>query len=156
MAQQGKGAKALGWAAFSSGIGTFFSWIVLVFAAPALASVCIEFGSPEYCALAFFGLSVIISVSGKSIIKGVIAGLLGVGISFIGIDPIWGNMRFTFDNINLIGGISLMPALIGFYSIPQILNGCTGHSIHAVSYTHLHGFRPTGARDDSGARERQL
>lgn len=133
MAQQGKGAKALGWAAFSSGIGTFFSWIVLVFAAPALASVCIEFGSPEYCALAFFGLSVIISVSGKSIIKGVIAGLLGVGISFIGIDPIWGNMRFTFDNINLIGGISLMPALIGFYSIPQILNGCTGHSIHAHS-----------------------
>lgn len=133
MAQQGKGAKALGWAAFSSGIGTFFSWIVLVFAAPALASVCIEFGSPEYCALAFFGLSAIISVSGKSIIKGVIAGLLGVGISFIGIDPIWGNMRFTFDNINLIGGISLMPALIGFYSIPQILNGCTGHSIHAHS-----------------------
>lgn len=133
MAQQGRGAKALGWAAFASGIGTFFSWIVLVFAAPALASLCIEFGAPEYCALAFFGLSVIISVSGKSIIKGIIAGLLGVGISFIGIDPVWGNMRYTFGSINLISGISLMPALIGFYSIPQILNGCTGKSIKTHS-----------------------
>ena len=49
MAQQGRGAKALGWAAFASGIGTFFSWIILIFCAPLLASVCIEFGSPEYC-----------------------------------------------------------------------------------------------------------
>jgi putative tricarboxylic transport membrane protein len=131
MALQGRGAKALGWAAFASGIGTFFSWIVLVFAAPALASVCLQFSSPEYCALAFFGLSIIIAVSGKSIIKGMIAGLFGIGISFIGIDPIWGNMRFTFDSINLIGGIALMPAMIGFYSIPQILDGCTGQSLRA-------------------------
>ena len=107
------------------------SWIVLILAAPLLASICIEFGSPEYCALAFFGLSVIIAVSGKSLIKGIIAGLLGVGISFIGVDPIWGNMRYTFDSIYMIGGIALMPALIGFYSIPQILKGCTGSNIEA-------------------------
>jgi putative tricarboxylic transport membrane protein len=88
--------KALGWAAFASGIGTFFSWIVLIFCAPLLASMCIEFGSPEYCALAFFGLSIIIAVSGKSLLKGILAGLLGIGISFIGIDPVWGNLRFTF------------------------------------------------------------
>ena len=131
MAKRGEGAKALGWAAFASGIGTFFSWIVLILAAPLLASICIEFGSPEYCALAFFGLSVIIAVSGKSLIKGIIAGLLGVGISFIGVDPIWGNMRYTFDSIYMIGGIALMPALIGFYSIPQILKGCTGSNIEA-------------------------
>lgn len=144
MAQKGQGAKALGWAAFASGIGTFFSWIVLVFAAPLLASICIEFGSPEYCALAFFGLSVIIAVSGKSLVKGIIAGLLGVGISFIGVDPIWGNMRYTFDSINLIGGISLMPALIGFYSIPQILNGCTGKSLQTKGEKiRLRDFVPT-------------
>ena len=131
MAKRGEGAKALGWAAFASGIGTFFSWIVLILAAPLLASICIEFGSPEYCALAFFGLSVIIAVSGKSLIKGIIAGLLGVGISFIGVDPIWGNMRYTFDSIYMIGGIALMPGLIGFYSIPQILKGCTGSNIEA-------------------------
>lgn len=124
MAKQGKGAKALGWAAFASGIGTFFSWIILIFCAPLLASFCIEFGSPEYCAIAFFGLSIIIAVSGKSILKGILAGLLGITISFIGIDPVWGNIRFTFGNSNLLSGISLMPALIGFYSIPQILNGC--------------------------------
>ncbi|WP_130861184.1 tripartite tricarboxylate transporter permease [Bacilliculturomica massiliensis] len=129
LAMQGMGAKALGWAAFSSGIGTFFSWMILVLAAPLLASACIKFGSPEYCALAFFGLSIIIAVSGKSILKGLLAGLLGIGISFIGIDPIWGNMRFTFSNVNLLSGISLMPALIGFYSIPQILNGCLGQSV---------------------------
>jgi putative tricarboxylic transport membrane protein len=145
MAKQGKAAKALGWAAFASGIGTFFSWIVLILCAPLLASMCIEFGSPEYCALAFFGLSIIIAVSGKSLLKGILAGLLGIGISFIGIDPVWGNLRFTFGSTNLLSGISLMPALIGFYSIPQILNGCSGQSVMPkVDYRiKLRDFVPT-------------
>lgn len=144
MAQQGRGAKALGWAAFSSGLGTLFSWLVLIFGSTLLASVCIEFGSPEYCMLMLFGLSIITAVSGKSIMKGLVAALLGITISFIGIDPIWGNVRLTFGNMNLLGGINLMPALIGFYSIPQILNGCTGKTVKA-EYRNitLRDFVPT-------------
>jgi putative tricarboxylic transport membrane protein len=143
MSKQGKGAEALGWAAFASGIGTFVSWIVLVFFAPWLAKVCIEFSSPEYAALAFFGLSIIAAVSGKSMIKGLIVGMIGLMISFVGIDPIWGNTRFTLGSINLMGGVNLMPALIGFYSIPQILNGCTEKGINKAIKIKLNNFVPS-------------
>jgi len=95
MAQKGNAARALGWCAFSSGWGSIISWLVLIFLSPLLAKVCTGFGSPEYAALAFFGLSIIAAVSGKSVIKGILAGLLGVSLSFVGVDPIWGDLRFT-------------------------------------------------------------
>ena len=56
--------------------------------------------------------------------KGLIAGLIGIVLSMAGTDPIWGDLRFTFGNYNLLSGVSTMPALIGLYSIPQILKGC--------------------------------
>ena len=124
MAKKGLAPRALGWAAFSSGWGSIISWLLLCTIAPLLARLCTGFGSPEYAALAFFGLSIIAAVSGKSVMKGLIAGLLGVSLSFIGIDPIWGDLRFTFKNVNLLGGISTVAALIGLYSIPQIINSC--------------------------------
>lgn len=124
MAVQGKAARALGWAAFSSGWGSIISWMLLVTIAPLLAKICTGFDSPEYAALAFFGLSIIAAVSGDSIMKGIIAGFIGVSMSFVGVDPIWGDLRFTFGSINLMGGISVVSALIGLYSIPQILNSC--------------------------------
>lgn len=133
MAKSGHAPRALGWAAFSSGWGSIISWILLITIAPLLAKLCTGFGSPEYAALAFFGLSIIAAVSGESIIKGIIAGLLGVSLSFIGIDPIWGNTRFTFGSVNLMGGISTVAALIGLYSIPQILNSCLDKDNEKIS-----------------------
>lgn len=125
MAKQGKGAQALGWAAFSSGFGSVISWLLLVTLSPVLARLCTSFGPPEYAALAFFGLTIIAAVSGKNLTKGLIAGIIGVIMSFVGTDPIWGDLRFTFGNINLMTGISTIPAMIGLYSIPQIIISCT-------------------------------
>ncbi len=126
MAKQGQGAQALGWAAFASGFGSVISWLLLVTLSPILAGLCTSFGPPEYAALAFFGLTIIAAVSGKSLVKGLIAGIVGVVLSFVGTDPIWGDLRFTFGNINLMTGISTIPAMIGLYSIPQIIISCTG------------------------------
>ncbi len=126
LAKQGRGAEALGWAAFASGWGSVISWVVLITLAPMLASVCLSFSSPEYAALAFFGLTIISAVSGKSIAKGILSGLFGIMISCIGLDPIYGSLRFTFGNINLLSGIDTLPAIIGFFSLPEILQGCTG------------------------------
>ncbi len=120
-----RGAEALGWAAFSSGWGSLVSWVLLVTISPLLARLCTSFGSPEYAALAFFGLTIIAAISGKSILKGVIAGIFGITLSFVGVDPIWGELRFTFGSIDLMGGISTIPAMIGLFSIPQILRSCT-------------------------------
>ena len=124
MSKNGRAAEALGWAAFASGVGSLVSWAILVFAAPKLAALCTSFSAPEYAALAFFGLTIISTVSGKSMTKGLIAGLIGIVLSMAGTDPIWGDLRFTFGNYNLLSGVSTMPALIGLYSIPQILKGC--------------------------------
>ncbi len=143
MAKQGRGAEALGWAAFSSGFGSIISWLLLVILSPYLARLCTGFGSPEYAALAFFGLTIIAAVSGKSIVKGIIAGLIGVSLSFVGVDPIWGDLRFTFGNINLMSGISTMPALIGFYSIPQILMSCTDKNNTEKVDIKLNNFVPS-------------
>ena len=125
MARKGQAAKALGWAVTASFFGGFISWAILVTVAPRIARYALKFGPPEYAALAFFGLMIISSVSGKSLIKGIISGLIGVWLSVIGVDPILGDFRFTFDNVNLMSGIAIMPALIGFYAIPQIIGGAT-------------------------------
>lgn len=137
MAKQGKGAQALGWAAFASGFGSIISWFMLVTLAPVLARLCTSFGPPEYAALAFFGLTIIAAVSGKSLVKGLIAGIIGVILSFVGTDPIWGDLRFTFGNINLMTGISTIPAMIGLYSIPQIIISCTGEGNPHVEANEL-------------------
>jgi putative tricarboxylic transport membrane protein len=123
MAKQGRAAQALGWAATASFCGGFLSWLILTTVAPRIAKVALSFGPPEYASLALFGLMIISSVSGKSLIKGLISGLIGVWLSFFGVDPVLGDLRFTFGNVNLMSGIAIMPALIGFYALPQILRG---------------------------------
>lgn len=142
MAKKGQGARALGWAAFASGWGSMVSWVLLIFLSTYLAKVCTAFGSPEYAALAFFGLAVIAAVSGKSMTKGIIAGLLGVSLSFVGVDPIWGTMRFTYNNINLMSGISTIPAMIGLYSIPQLLISCTDKTRDEKVVTRIRDIVP--------------
>ncbi len=137
MAAQGRAAEALGWAAFASGWGSLVSWALLVTLAPFLAVICVSFGPPEYAALAFFGLTIIAAVSGKSLTKGIISGLFGITLSFVGVDPIWGDLRFTFRSINLMAGIGIIPALIGLFSIPQILEGCTAQDNVRVSGADL-------------------
>jgi len=125
MTLQGKGAQALGWAAWGSGFGTLVGWVVLVLVSGVLARFCLAFSSHEYFALALFGLTIIAAVSGNSVWKGLIAGLFGLVLSMFGVDPVVGAPRFTFNNVNLMAGINTIPALIGFFSIPQILKACT-------------------------------
>ncbi|RGZ01150.1 C4-dicarboxylate ABC transporter permease [Clostridium sp. AM58-1XD] len=121
MAQQGRGGEALQMALTASTIGGIFSALVLLFVAPVIAKFALKFGPSEYFALALFGLTIISSVSGESVIKGLMMGFTGLLITVIGIDPIEGIERFTFGNVNLAGGIDLIPAMIGLFAISEIL-----------------------------------
>lgn len=123
MARKGQAAKALGWAAISSFVGGFISWLALTLVAPQTARFALRFGPPEYAMLVLVGLTIIGSVSGKSLTKGIVSGLVGLWLSLIGIDPIRGSLRYTFNQVPLMAGIGVMPALIGFFAIPEILNG---------------------------------
>jgi putative tricarboxylic transport membrane protein len=119
MAQKGLAGKAIGMATIASGIGGMFTAICLTFFAPILARFALRFSAPEYFALAVFGLSVTVSLTGKSPLKGIISGCLGLLIAMIGLDPMGGFPRFTFGTTQLSGGFSFVPMLIGLFALSE-------------------------------------
>ncbi|MFV0359212.1 tripartite tricarboxylate transporter permease [Tropicimonas sp.] len=119
LAQKGEAGKALGMATIASFVGGIIAAIVLATLAPQLASIALEFGAPEYFALALFGLTIIASLSGD-MLKGAIAGALGVLISTVGADPISGASRYTFGVSGFAGGFSFTPALIGLFALSEV------------------------------------
>ncbi|MGE4485115.1 MAG: tripartite tricarboxylate transporter permease [Oscillospiraceae bacterium] len=114
--------RALGISTFSSLCGGVFSCIVLIFGATALSKVALHFESPEFFALAFFGISMITSVSGKSVIKGLMGGVFGLLLATVGADNFTGTYRFSFGLSFLKGGMSMVPVLIGVFAFTQALN----------------------------------
>ena len=118
---QGKAGKALAVACFSSFCGGLLSCISLYFFAPLLAQLAMKFGSPEYFWLSIFGLTIIAGVASKSLLKGLISGALGLLLSTIGMDPIEGAQRFMFGQASLYEGINTTCALIGLFSMSQVL-----------------------------------
>ncbi|WP_432357060.1 tripartite tricarboxylate transporter permease [Sporosarcina sp. UB5] len=128
LTKKGEAKKALTMTTVASVIGGLFSCIALIFIAPQLAKVALSFGPPEYFALALFGISIVAGVSGDSLLKGIIAGLIGLFIAVIGMDPITGINRFTFDNANLLNGIGVVPALVGLFAISEVLSRLEGKS----------------------------
>ncbi|PAU77913.1 tripartite tricarboxylate transporter permease [Halomonas salipaludis] len=121
MAQKGEAGRALGLAIVASFVGGVASMIILSLLAPPIAEFALRFGAAEYFSLSIFGLVIIASVAGKSLLKGLIAGLIGFFASTIGTDPIVGVDRFTFGQLSLLTGINILPALIGLFAISQIL-----------------------------------
>jgi putative tricarboxylic transport membrane protein len=120
LAQKGEAGKAIGVATIASTTGGIISTFCLMFFAPKLARIALQFGPEEYFALTVFGLTVIASVAGKSLTKGLIAGFFGLLIATVGIDPVEGYARYSFDIPNLMAGFSLLPVLIGLFAISQI------------------------------------
>ncbi|MPM46461.1 hypothetical protein SDC9_93161 [bioreactor metagenome] len=88
--------------------------------APPLAKISLMFGPPEYFLLAIFGLTIIATISEQAIFKGLIAGMFGLLVSTIGMDPLLGIPRFTMGITNLIDGVQLVPAMIGLFSLPEV------------------------------------
>jgi putative tricarboxylic transport membrane protein len=121
MAKKGKAGEALREAVFASFLGGIFGVTVLLLFAPPLAKISLMFGPPEYFLLAIFGLTIIASISAESLFKGLIAGVFGLLISTIGMDPLLGTPRFTMGLVNLTDGVQLVPAMIGLFSIPETL-----------------------------------
>jgi putative tricarboxylic transport membrane protein len=113
---------ALNVATIMSGIGSIIGAIFIVSLAPALGALALKFGSWEFAILAIFGTIIAGSLTApKDPLKGWIAGFLGLMIAMIGLDEIVSFPRYTFGNIQLYGGISLLPVLVGVYGVPEIL-----------------------------------
>lgn len=118
---RGQAAKALTVACFASFCGGLLSCLSLYFFSPILAQLAMKFKSPEYFWLSLFGLTIIAGVSSRSILKGLISGVLGLLLSTIGMDPMEGVPRFMFGQSTLYNGINTTCALIGLFSMSQVL-----------------------------------
>ena len=121
MALNGRGGQALAMSAYASFGGGIISTLALLFFGPPIAAFALKFGPAEYTALGVLGLVIIVSISMDSLVKGLLSGLLGIIIGTVGADAVTGYPRFTFGVTNLLGGIDLLSALIGFFSVSQIL-----------------------------------
>ena len=122
LARQGKAGKALTMSLYASCMADMISNLALIFFASMIAGLALAFGPPEYFWLICFSLTVVISISGNSLTKGLISGLLGLLVSTIGLDLVYGTQRFTFENFNLMGGISYIPLLIGLFALPEVID----------------------------------
>lgn len=121
MARNGHADKAVSMAVICSAIGGLISVAILATLAPNLAKVALKFTSVEYFSLAMLGLAAVAAVSGRSLWKGVAAATIGMTLSTVGIDEVSATQRFTFDFIELLGGVPLIPALIGMFGITELL-----------------------------------
>lgn len=126
LTQKGQAELVLGCSLVFSVIGGVFGTIVLALAAPILAEFALNFSSFEYFWLALFGLSCAVFISTGSPVKGVVSVMIGLLIATVGIDPTAGQPRFTFGSIELLGGVSFIPAMIGMFAISEILRWVTG------------------------------
>ncbi|WP_132058861.1 tripartite tricarboxylate transporter permease [Halorussus amylolyticus] len=119
LAERGLAGRAIAVATVASFVGGATSVVLLAVLAPQIANVAIEFGSAEYFALAVFGLTIIASVSGDSLVKGLISGLLGMLLATVGLDPVLAYPRFSFGVEALSSGIQFIAVMIGLFGIAE-------------------------------------
>lgn len=124
MTQKGQAGRALSVAMFSSFCGGVIGALVMTFLSPVIADVAMSFESGEMFMLAVFGLSVIVSISGKSITKGMISAFFGMCLCTVGVDPTNGAPRFmTMKDTGLIDGFAFIPTLIGLFAVAEVISG---------------------------------
>ncbi|MCL2380138.1 MAG: tripartite tricarboxylate transporter permease [Treponema sp.] len=122
MTKKGEAGKALAIALFASICGGMTGALAMTFLSPFISRFALRFGPAELFALAVFGLSVIISISGKSLLKGLMVGFFGLLIATVGMDRLSGYLRFT-RHMGLVEGIPFIPGLIGLFAITEVFNG---------------------------------
>lgn len=121
MARRGEPGRALAIGIWASFFGALISAILLIIAAPPLALIAVKLGSWEYFSLIVFAMTVVASLVGKSMLKGLMTGLLGLFIATVGSDPMMGVPRFTFDVSLLANGFPFLVVLIGIFAVSQLL-----------------------------------
>ncbi len=121
MAKSGKADLAIGWATLASFVGGVFSLIVLIVAAPLLAKVSVAFGPAAIFAIVVFALTCISWLSEKNAAKGLLGGMIGLWLTTIGPDDLTGYTRFDFGMPMLMGGLTLIPMLIGLFALSEVL-----------------------------------
>jgi putative tricarboxylic transport membrane protein len=144
MAKQGRAGPALAISAISSFVAGTLSLIGLTFFAPMLADFAVVFGPPEYFALMFMGLSLVISLSGRALLKGIISMALGLTAALIGQDPLTGAARLTFGLPSMLAGVDFIAVIVGLFAISEVMINVE-QRITAISEMEIKNWMPTWA-----------
>ncbi len=156
MSQRGETARALGISIVSSTVGGIFGVLILMIAFGPIARFALAFGPAEYFALGLFGLAIVANMMGESMVKGLISVVLGLLFFVVGVDVMSGYPRLTFGTTNLLDGIHIIPTLIGFFAVAEVLR-LVGESApgevarksisgRMVSFSELRGLLPSMLR----------
>jgi putative tricarboxylic transport membrane protein len=121
MTKNGDASIALGTSVIVSVFGGIFSLVVMIVSVDLVSKVAIGFGPAQIFALVVFGFSTICGLCGRSLIKGLISGILGLMIMTVGLDAIEGVPRMTFGSVNMLQGVNLLVAMIGLFAVPFII-----------------------------------
>ncbi len=125
LTQRGESEKGLGASLVTAVIGGVIGVLLLTLFANQLAGIAVRFSSMEYFWLGCLGLSAAVAVAGKSVLRSALSLLIGLMISTVGIDIATGHPRFTFGAIDLLDGVSFIPAMIGMFALSQVLRTVT-------------------------------
>lgn len=121
MSQKGEAGRAMAMALWASIFGDVFGTLALIFGSVAIAQFALKFGPAEYSSLIIFSLTIVASVSGESLLKGIIMAAFGFLIAMVGLDPMTGTLRFTFGSVYMTSGFNLIVVMIGMFAVSEIL-----------------------------------
>jgi putative tricarboxylic transport membrane protein len=145
MARQGRAGPALGIAAMGSFIAGTFAIIGLMLVAPALARFAVKFGPAEYFSLMILGLSILTYLSHGSLLKALIMACFGLVLGLIGLDSISGIPRLTFDRMELVDGVGLVPIVMGLFGVAEILTNLEHKIAREFVSARIKGLMPSRA-----------
>jgi len=122
MSKKGEAGRALGAAIMSSVVGATIGALSLAISIPIMRPLVLLFGSPELFIIAIMGISFIGTLAGSSLIKGLLAGGIGLMLAAIGVDPQTGAIRYTFGSLYLWDRLDIIPVTVGLFAIPEIVD----------------------------------
>lgn len=140
MSKRGEAGRALGAAIMSSVFGAIIGALSLALSIPIMRPLVLLFGSPELFIIAIMGVTFIGTLAGASLLKGLLAGGVGLMLAAIGVDPQTGSLRYTFGSLYLWDRLDIIPVVVGLFAIPEIVDlAVRGTSISEVPKTKLVG-----------------
>ena len=122
LARQGKGAFTLGAVYAVSAMGGLIGAVALALSIPVIKPFILQFSYVEIAMLALFGVAMVALLSKGSMAKGLAAGVLGLLLGTVGVDPFSGADRYTFGNIQLWQGLPIVTAILGFFALPELID----------------------------------